>query len=85
MKVLHEYPSHSKDDVLTLGVGDLYAREPRRNLMAVSEELQDLESMAMSFDDQQVSAADVKYMKQRADSAHRSRRESLERYRRGDK
>jgi len=188
VKVLHEYPSHSKDDVLTLEVGDLYAREPRRILMAfllppgsaaagavadvarltvmahvitaeggvelqeitipvtlspeqggkaepeirkeillveaarrrqealeardrgdyasgaqslremramvlaspfaehdptVREELEDLESMAVSFDDHQVSPADVKYMKQRAYSAHRSRRESVERYRRG--
>ena len=190
VKVLHEYPSHSKDDVLTLEVGDLYAREPRRILMAfllppgsaqagtvadvarltvtahvitaeggvelheivvpvtlspeaggkaepevrkeillveaarrrqealeardrgdyasgaqslremramvlsspfaehdpaVREELADLESMAASFDAHQVSDADVKYMKQRAYSAHRSRRESVERYRRGEK
>jgi Ca-activated chloride channel family protein len=188
VKVLHEYPSHTQDDVLTLEVGDLYAREPRRILMAfllppgsaqagtvsdvarltvtahvltaeggvelqeitipvtlspeeggkaepevrkeillveaarlrqealeardrgdyasgarslremramvlasplaehdlaVQEELADLESMAASFDDHQLSASDIKYMKQRAYSAHRSRRESVERYRRG--
>lgn len=185
VKVLHQYPSHAEGDVLTLEVGDLYAREPRRILMAflippdrgtvgadadvahltitahvitaeggvelhnvtipvtlspteggkaepeirkeillveaarlrqealkardrgdfggaaasllslreaaagylddaqVAEELRDLESMAMSFEDEQVSAADIKYLKQRAYSAHRSRRESLDRYRRG--
>ena len=49
----------------------------------VREELQDLETMAASFDDHQVSAGDIKYMKQRAYSAHRSRREQVERYRRG--
>ena len=49
----------------------------------VREELADLESMALSFDEQQLSPADIKYMKQRAYSAHRSRRESVERYRRG--
>ncbi|MDP2955035.1 MAG: VWA domain-containing protein [Longimicrobiales bacterium] len=188
VKALHEYPSHSKDDVLTLEVGDLYAREPRRILMAfllppgsaaagtvadvarltvtahvitaeggvelheitvpvtlspeeggraepevrkeillveaarlrqealqarergdyqgaahmlrsyapavqqsgiqdadVEEELRDLESSALSFDQQHLSAGDVKYMKQRAYSAHRSRRESVDRYRRGEK
>jgi Ca-activated chloride channel family protein len=188
VNVLHQYPSHAQGDVLTLEVGDLYAREPRRILIAillppgtaapgtvadvarltvtahvltadggvelqeitipvtlspeeggkaepeirkeillveaarrrqealeardrgdyasggqslremhamlaaspladydpaVREELQDLASMAMSFDEQQLSAADIKYMKQRAYSAHRSRREQLERYRRG--
>lgn len=184
VKVLHQYPSHAEGDVLTLEVGDLYAREPRRILMAflippdrgtvgadadvahltvtahvitaeggvelhnvaipvtlspteggkaepeirkeillveaarlrqealeardrgdfggaadalltfrqsaaaflhdgdVAEEMRDLESMAMSFEDERVSAADIKYMKQRAYSAHRSRRESLDRYRR---
>ena len=50
---------------------------------AVREELQDLETMAATFGDHQLSAADIKYMKQRAYSAHRSRRESVERYRRG--
>ena len=188
VNVLHQYPSHAQGDVLTLEVGDLYAREPRRILMAillppgsaapgtvadvaqltvtahvltaeggvelqeitipvtlspeaggkaepevrkeillveaarrrqealgardrgdyasgarslremrgivaacplagddpaVREELADLESMAASFDDHQLSASDIKYMKQRAYSAHRSRRESVERYRRG--
>jgi Ca-activated chloride channel family protein len=33
VKVAHDYPSHAQDDVLTLEVGDLYAREPRRVLM----------------------------------------------------
>jgi len=187
VKVLHEYPSHAGGDVLTLEVGDLYAREPRRVLMAflvppgrgeagrdadvahlavtahvvtagggvelqeitipvtlspveggraepevrreillveaarlrrealeardrgdftsaasalrsyrasagsmadqdlvVGEELRDLEAMAMSFDDRHLSQADVKSMKQRMYSAHRSRRESLHRFRRGD-
>lgn len=50
----------------------------------VAEEVRDLEGMVMSFEDQQVSQADVKYMKQRAYSAHRSRRGSVERYKRGD-
>lgn len=188
VKVLHEYPSHAEGDVLTLEVGDLYAREPRRILLAillrpgaaapggsapaevahlsvtahvltadggvelqeiaipltltpeeggkaepevrkeillveaarrrqealearergdfgaaavslrayrsvaeahlgdadVAEELHDLERMALSFDDHAVNQADVKYLKQRAYSGHRSRRSSLERYRRGD-
>lgn len=182
VKVLHEYPSHAAGNVLTLEVGDLYAREPRRILMAfllppgsaaagavadvarltvtahvitgeggvelheitvpvtlspeeggkaepdvrkemllveaarrrqealeardrgdfasaamslrslramagdsagadpvVREELRDMESMALSFDEQQVSAADIKYMKQRAYSRHRSRGESVDR------
>jgi len=187
VKVLHQYPSHAQDDLLTVEVGDLYAREPRRILMAfllspdsvrmgteadvarltvtahvltpgggvelqeitipvtlspeeggkaepeirkeillleaarrrqealdardrgdygsasralrgfrdtaaacspevmdatVREELADLDSMAGFFDQEQVSQADVKYMKQRSYSTHRSRRESLERYRR---
>jgi Ca-activated chloride channel family protein len=34
VKVLHDYPSHADGQVLTLEVGDLYAREPRRVLMA---------------------------------------------------
>ena len=187
VKVLHEYPSHAKDDVLTLEVGDLYAREPRRILMAflvppdrgvdgrdaqvahltvtahvitekggvelqeitipvtlspedggkaepevrkeillveaarlrrealeardrgdwdgaagslrsyrglvarqavqdprVDEELRDMEEMAMSFDQQVLSQADVKYMKQRMYSAHRSRDSQKDRYRRGE-
>lgn len=188
VNVLHQYPSNAQGDVLTLEVGDLYAREPRRILIAillppgsatpgtvadvarltvtahvitaeggvelqeitipvtlspeeggkaepeirkeillveaarrrqealeardrgdyaaggrslremhatlaaspladydpaVREELEDLQAMAMSFDEQQLSAADIKYMKQRAYSAHRSRREQIERYRRG--
>lgn len=188
VNVMHQYPSHAQGDLLTLEVGDLYAREPRRILMAfllapgsatsgtvadvarltvtahvltpeegvelqeitipvtlspeeggkaepeirkeillveaarrrqealeardrgdyaagaqslrgmhavvaacppdaidhaVREELADLESMATSFDEQQLSPADIKYMKQRAYSAHRSRREQVERYRRG--
>lgn len=33
VKVLHEYPSHADDETLTLEVGDLYGREPRRILM----------------------------------------------------
>jgi Ca-activated chloride channel family protein len=33
VKVLHDYPSHAEGQVLTLEVGDLYAREPRRVLM----------------------------------------------------
>lgn len=186
VKVLHEYPSHAQGDVLTLEVGDLYAREPRRILLAillrpgaaaagasapadvarltvtahvltaaggvelqevtipvtltpeeggkaepevrkeillveaarrrqgalaarergdfegaalslreyralaeahlgdadVDEELRDLERMALSFDDRAVSLSDVKYMKQRAYSSHRSRRSTLDRYRR---
>ncbi|HSG06771.1 MAG TPA: VWA domain-containing protein, partial [Longimicrobiales bacterium] len=176
VKVLHDYPSHAQDDVLTLEVGDLYAREPRRILMAflippdgpglnavadvaqltvtahvitdeggvelheitlpvtlspteggkaepeirkeillveaarlrqqalsardrgdydaavslltsyrgmvensgvadaaVAEEVRDLELMAAPFHERQVSEADVKYMKQRAYSSHRSR------------
>jgi hypothetical protein len=35
MKVLHEYPSHSEGRELTLDVGDLYAREPRRVLLEI--------------------------------------------------
>lgn len=33
VKVVHEYPSHAEGPELTLEVGDLYAREPRRVLM----------------------------------------------------
>jgi Ca-activated chloride channel homolog len=33
VKVLHEYPSHAEGETLTLEVGDLYGREPRRILM----------------------------------------------------
>jgi len=33
VKVLHDYPSHAEGQILTLEVGDLYAREPRRVLM----------------------------------------------------
>ena len=33
VQVRHHYPSHADGDVLTLEVGDLYAREPRRVLM----------------------------------------------------
>ena len=57
--------------------GDMAEHDP-----VVAEELRDLESMALSFDDQQVSAGDIKYMNQRAYSRHRSRGESVERYRR---
>ncbi len=35
MKALHEYPSHSEGRDLTLEVGDLYAREPRRVLLEI--------------------------------------------------
>ena len=38
--------------------------------------------MARTFDQEEISLADIKYMKQRAYSTHRSRRGSLERYRR---
>ncbi len=34
VQVLHDYPSHAEGNTLTLEVGDLYAREPRRILMA---------------------------------------------------
>jgi Ca-activated chloride channel family protein len=194
VKVLHDYPSTAEGDTLTLSVGDLYAREPRRVLMefllppeatepdgaqgggspadvahihitahvltaeggvelheielpvtlspveggqvepevrkevllveaarareqaleardrgdfasghqllrdaadklraqglddaALQEEAEDLEGMVDSFAARSVSMADIKYMKQRAYSSHRSRRESLERYRRGKK
>ena len=33
VRVVHQYPNHSEADVLTIDVGDLYAREPRRVLM----------------------------------------------------
>jgi Ca-activated chloride channel family protein len=33
VRVLHDYPSHADGNILTLEVGDLYAREPRRVLM----------------------------------------------------
>ena len=36
VRVLHEYPSHSEGDALTLEVGDVYAREPRRIIMVFS-------------------------------------------------
>ena len=186
VKVLHDYPSHAEGDTLTLEVGDLYAREPRRILMAflvppeagakgeadvarltvrahvitgkggielqeitlpvtlspeeggsvepevrkeillveaarvrrealearergdyasaldtlrsyghavvasgledadVVEEARDLQGMVQAFEDQRVSEADVKYMKQRAYSRSRSRGESVKRYRRGE-
>ena len=35
MKALHDYPSHSEGRELTLEVGDLYAREPRRVLLEI--------------------------------------------------
>ena len=47
----------------------------------VREEMEDLESIARSFDLEQISLADVKHMKQRAYSTHRSRRELVDRYR----
>ncbi len=34
VQVLHDYPSDAEGDALTLEIGDLYAREPRRILMA---------------------------------------------------
>lgn len=186
VQVVHQYPSQAKGNVLTLEVGDLYAREPRRILVqfllpagqewagrvadvarltvtahvvmenggvelheialpvtlsaeeggraepeirkeillveaarvreealrardrgdweaaaaslrslrqcyaastvrdpGIEEEIADLESSALAFDAHQLSAADVKYLKQRAYSAHRSRREQVKRYRRG--
>lgn len=33
VRVVHQYPSHADGDELTIEVGDLYAREPRRVLM----------------------------------------------------
>jgi Ca-activated chloride channel family protein len=33
VRVMHDYPNHAQGDVLTVEVGDLYAREPRRVLM----------------------------------------------------
>ncbi len=186
VQVHHQYPNHSEGDVLTLEVGDLYAREPRRIVMefllppkakagidyqvamvtvtahvlmddggvelqtvklpimlspveggivqpevrrevllvaaarareeamearergdwtgasqslrdvvayarstgledpAVMEEIGDLEASAELFDQQTVSEADEKYMKQRVYSSDRSRRESIQRYRRGE-
>lgn len=33
VRVVHQYPNHSEANVLTIDVGDLYAREPRRVLM----------------------------------------------------
>lgn len=33
VKVLHEYPGHAEGKTLTLEIGDLYGREPRRVLM----------------------------------------------------
>jgi hypothetical protein len=189
VKVLHDYPSHADGDALTLEVGDLYAREPRRILMefllppetttdqepgwtasvarvvvrahvltadggveareivlpitlspeeggtvepevrkeillveaarareealeargrgdfasgraklalaarklrtsglddgVVREELADLDATARQFEEESVSVADIKYMKQRAYSTHRSREESKKRFRRG--
>jgi Ca-activated chloride channel family protein len=188
VKVLHDYPSHTEGDALTLAVGDLYAREPRRILMefllppetttdkepgwkasvaqvvvrahvltpgggveaqeivlpitlspeeggqvdsevrkeillleaarardealeargrgdfasgraklalaarklrtsglddgVVREELADLDATAQRFEEESVSMADIKYMKQRAYSTHRSREESKKRFRR---
>jgi len=184
VQVHHQYPNHSEGDVLTLEVGDLYAREPRRIVMdfllppkakagidyqvamvtvtahvlmddggvelqtvklpimlspveggmvqpevrrevllvaaarareeamearergdwtaasqslheavayarstgiedpAVMEEIGDLEASAALFDQQTVSEADEKYMKQRVYSSDRSRRESIQTYRR---
>jgi Ca-activated chloride channel family protein len=184
IKVAHAYPSHAEDGVLTVELGDLYAREPRRLLMEfligpgvasgteahvvdltvtahvlvepgqvelhtitlpvtlspeeggkvdatvrrealllraaeareealqardrgdyeggaatlreslaalepmaahdeqLAEELRDLEQVAGLFDAQHVAASDVKYMKQRSHSTHRSRDSERERYRR---
>lgn len=187
VKVLHQYPSHTQGDALTLEVGDLYAREPRRILMRfllppersgigsvaavakvtvtahvltgeggvelhtiilpvtlspeeggkaepevrkeillveaarlreealrardqgdweqgihalrslrdmaqaygvsdglVAEQIQDMEASAMAFEHRALNPSDVKYMKQRAYSAHRSRHEQVKRYRRGE-
>lgn len=183
-KVLHEYPQSVDGDVLSLEVGDLYAREPRKVLMEflippevpdqawvatvtvraqvlladggvelrtvdlpitfhpceggsvepevrrevllvaaarareealearergdwdgarrtlasvrerlaelddpdgeLAEELRDLERTAERFRQEEVSEADVKYMKQRSYSTHRSARSTLDRYRRED-
>ena len=33
IQVAHQYPSHGEGDVLTVDVGDLYAREPRRLML----------------------------------------------------
>jgi Ca-activated chloride channel family protein len=33
VNVLHEYPSHAEGETLTLEIGDLYGREPRKILM----------------------------------------------------
>jgi Ca-activated chloride channel family protein len=184
VRVLHNYPNHAEDDVLTVEVGDLYAREPRRVLMEflvgpeatgadvaevaeltvtahvltdeggvelhtialpitvspeeggkvdpvvrkeillieaaearekaleaqrrgdyrggsamlresmrslremaehdpqVAEELRDLASTAELYDSEQLSVSDIKYMKQRSYSTHRSRDSERERYRR---
>ena len=51
--------------------------------MVVREEIADISMSAESFNDRSLDMRDVKYMKQRAYSAHRSKRESIERYRRG--
>jgi hypothetical protein len=48
----------------------------------LAEELRDLEQVAGLFDAQHVAASDVKYMKQRSHSTHRSRDSERARYRR---
>jgi Ca-activated chloride channel family protein len=48
----------------------------------VREELADLDATAQRFEEESVSMADIKYMKQRAYSTHRSREESKKRFRR---
>jgi len=50
----------------------------------VIEEARDLEGLAMSFDEDEVSAADIKYMKQRAYVRGLSRGGQVERFRRGE-
>lgn len=50
---------------------------------AVVEEIEDIARSAESFHERSVSEMDVKYMKQRSYSTHRSKRSEIERYRRG--
>ncbi len=50
----------------------------------IAEEMRDLLRTAEAFEEDRVSSADVKYMKQRAYSTSRSRRGSLRRFKRGE-
>jgi len=66
----------------TLNEASAMLRERSEYDPRVAEELDDLEQSAAQFAAEELSSADIKYMKQRSYSSRSSRREQLERYRR---